>query len=195
MVSQAFFYNAIFFTYALVLTRFHAVPEGQVGLYIFPFAVGNFLGPLVLGPWFDRIGRRRMISVTYALSGAGLALTGYGFLQGWLDAVSQTACWSVVFFLASAAASSAYLTASELFPQEIRAVAISVFYAVGTGVGGFIAPALFGMLIETQSRGAVSVGYAVGAMLVVIAAAIAFWLGVDAERKPLEAVAPPLNSR
>jgi MFS family permease len=194
MISQAFFYNAIFFTYALVLTRFQGVAEDRVGLYIFPFAVGNFLGPLLLGGLFDRIGRRRMISLTYALAGLGLAATGYGFLRGWLDAAGQTLCWSIVFFLASAAASSAYLSASELFPQEMRAVAISVFYAVGTGAGGFIAPALFGMLIETQSRGAVFVGYAVGAVLVLIAAVVAFRLGVDAERKPLEAVAPPLNS-
>ena len=194
MISQAFFYNAIFFTYALVLTRFYDIPEGRVGLYIFPFAAGNFLGPLVLGPLFDRVGRRKMIALTYALSGVGLAATGFGFMQGWLDAATQTACWSVVFFLASAAASSAYLTVSEVFPLEIRAVAISVFYAVGTGVGGFLAPALFGALIETQSRAAVFGGYAFGAILVVLAALVALVYGVDAERKPLEEVAEPLSA-
>jgi MFS family permease len=194
MISQAFFYNAIFFTYALVLTGFQGVAEERVGLYIFPFAIGNFLGPLLLGPLFDRAGRRRMIVLTYGLSGLGLLVTGYGFMEGWLDAESQTLCWSIVFFLASAAASSAYLTVSEVFPLEMRAVAISLFYAVGTGMGGFIAPALFGMLIETQSRAAVFGGYAVGAVLVLIAASIAFVLGIDAERKPLETITPPLNA-
>ncbi|HEX4985809.1 MAG TPA: MFS transporter [Burkholderiales bacterium] len=194
MASQAFFYNAIFFTYALVLTRFHGVPEGQVGRYVLPFAAANFAGPLLLGPLFDRVGRRRMVCATYALSGVGLLLTGFGFMQGWLDAVTQTLCWSAVFFLASAAASSAYLAASESFPLEIRALAISAFYAAGTGIGGFAAPALLGALIETGSRAAVFAGYAVGAMLVIVAAGIAWRFGVDAERRPLEEIAPPLSS-
>ncbi len=194
MVAQAFFYNAIFFTYALVLTRFQGVPEERVALYIFPFALGNALGPLVLGPLFDRIGRRKMIAVTYVLSGIGLAATGWAFREGWLDARSQALCWSAVFFLASAAASSAYLTASEVFPLEMRALAISVFYAVGTGTGGFIAPVLFGMLIETGSRGAVAVGYWIGAALVIVAGLMALRFGVDAERRPLEDIAPPLGA-
>ena len=194
MISQAFFYNAIFFTYALVLTRFHGVPEGRVALYIFPFALGNVLGPLLLGPLFDRIGRRRMIAFTYVLSGVGLALTGGAFMLGWLDALSQALCWSAVFFLASAAASSAYLTVSEVFPLEMRALAISIFYAVGTGAGGFAAPALFGMLIETGSRGAVAIGYCIGAVLVIVAGLMALRMGVDAERKSLEDVAPPLGA-
>ncbi|MEB0058157.1 MFS transporter [Variovorax sp. LG9.2] len=194
MISQAFFYNAIFFTYALVLTRFHRVPEGRVALYIFPFALGNVLGPLLLGPLFDRIGRRRMIAFTYVLSGVGLALTGGAFMLGWLDALTQALCWSAVFFLASAAASSAYLTVSEVFPLEMRALAISIFYAVGTGAGGFAAPVLFGMLIETGSRGAVTVGYCIGAALVIVAGLLALRMGVDAERKSLEDVAPPLGA-
>lgn len=194
MVAQAFFYNAIFFTYALVLTRFQGVPEERVAIYIFPFALGNALGPLVLGPLFDRIGRRKMIAVTYVLSGVGLAATGWAFMQGWLDARSQALCWSAVFFLASAAASSAYLTASEVFPLEMRALAISVFYAIGTGTGGFVAPLLFGMLIETGSRGAVAIGYGIGAALVIIAGTMALRYGVDAERRPLEEVAPPLGT-
>jgi MFS family permease len=194
MVSQAFFYNAIFFTYALVLTRFQGVADSQVGRYIFPFAIANFLGPLVLGPLFDRIGRRKMIALTYGLSGAGLAATGYAFMQGWLDATTQTLCWSMVFFLASAAASSAYLTVSEVFPLEMRALSISIFYAVGTGVGGFVAPAFFGMLIETGSRGSVFIGYAIGSVLVIAAAAIALRYGVDAERKSLEDIAMPLSA-
>ena len=194
MISQAFFYNAIFFTYALVLTRFHGVPAERVALYIFPFALGNVLGPLLLGPLFDRVGRRRMIALTDVLSGVGLALTGWAFMQGWLDARSQALCWSAVFFLASAAASSAYLTVSEVFPLEMRAVAISIFYAVGTGAGGFVAPVLFGALIDTGSRGAVAVGYAIGAALVIFAGLLALRHAVDAERKPLEEVAPPLAS-
>jgi MFS family permease len=194
MISQAFFYNAIFFTYALVLTRFHGVPEGRVALYIFPFALGNVLGPIVLGPLFDRVGRRKMIACTYILSGVGLAVTGWAFMQGWLNARSQALCWSAVFFLASAAASSAYLTVSEVFPLEMRAMAISIFYAVGTGAGGFAAPVLFGMLIETGSRGAVTVGYAIGAVLVIAAGAIALRYAVDAERKPLEEVARPMGA-
>ncbi|HZY18852.1 MAG TPA: MFS transporter [Ramlibacter sp.] len=194
MVSQAFFYNAIFFTYALVLTRFYGVAAEQVGLFIVPFALGNVLGPLMLGALFDRIGRRRMIAATYALSGLGLVLTGLGFLAGALDAVTQTVAWSAVFFLASAAASSAYLTVSEVFPLEMRALAISIFYAVGTGVGGFAAPALFGALVESGSRTQVFAGYAFGAALMVAAAAVAWRHAVDAERKPLEEIAPPLAS-
>jgi MFS family permease len=193
MVAQAFFYNAIFFTYALVLTRFHGVDAGRVGLYILPFAAGNVLGPLVLGPLFDRLGRRRMMTATYALSGVGLLLTGAGFLLGVLDATTQTLAWSAVFFIASAAASAAYLTASEVFPLEMRAISISIFYAVGTGAGGFVAPALFGALIETGSRSNVFIGYAIGAGLMLLAAFVAWRLAVDAERKPLEEVAPPLR--
>jgi MFS family permease len=189
MVSQAFFYNAIFFTYALVLTRFYAVPEGRVALYIFPFALGNVLGPLLLGPLFDRVGRRRMIGSTYVLSGIALAITGFAFMQGWIDALGQALAWSAVFFLASAAASSAYLTVSEVFPLEMRALAISIFYAIGTGAGGFLAPLIFGLLIESGSRGAVFAGYLVGAVLVVVAGLIALFHAVDAERRSLEDVA------
>ena len=189
MVAQAFIYNAIFFTYALVLTRFYQVPDHRVALYIFPFALGNVLGPFLLGPLFDSIGRRRMIALTYLLSGIGLALTGAAFAAGWLDATTQALCWTVVFFFASTAASSAYLTASEVFPLEMRAMAIAIFYAIGTGTGGFIAPALFGWLIGSGERGMVAVGYAVGAALAVFAGALALRLGVDAERRPLEELA------
>jgi MFS family permease len=194
MISQAFFYNAIFFTYALVLTRFYGVADARVGLFIFPFAAGNVLGPLLLGPLFDRVGRRVMIAATYGLSGITLALTGWGFVAGVLDAATQTLAWSVVFFLASAAASSAYLTVSEVFPLQMRAIAISIFYAVGTGIGGFAAPALFGALVATGSRANVFAGYLVGAVLVLIAAVIAWKWAVDAERKPLEEIAPPLGA-
>jgi MFS family permease len=194
MISQAFFYNAIFFTYSLVLTRFYGVDAERVGLFILPFAAGNMLGPLLLGPLFDRVGRRRMIAATYALSGVALALTGLAFMQGLLDANTQTLAWSAVFFLASAAASSAYLTVSEVFPLEMRAISISIFYAVGTGIGGFAAPAFFGALIESGSRANVFLGYAVGAALVIVAAVIAWFHAVDAECKPLELIAPPLGA-
>jgi MFS family permease len=189
MVAQAFVYNAIFFTYSLVLTRFYQVPDNRVALYIFPFALGNVLGPVLLGPLFDSLGRRKMISLCYILSGIGLAFTGWAFASGWLTAFTLALCWTVVFFIASAAASSAYLTVSEVFPIEMRALAISIFYAIGTGAGGFIAPVLFGWLIESGSRTSVAIGYAVGAALALLAGLLAQRHAVDAERKPLEEVA------
>jgi MFS family permease len=194
MMSQAFLYNAIFFTYALVLTRFYGVSPASTGLYLLPFALGNFLGPALLGPWFDTVGRRPMIASTYAASAALLALTGWLFSQDLLSAAGQTALWSAIFFFASAAASSAYLTASEVFPLEIRALAIAVFFAVGTGTGGVLAPWLFGALIGTGSRDAVFDGYLLGAALMVAAAVAVIFYGVRAERRPLEEVAPPLTS-
>jgi MFS family permease len=194
MMSQAFLYNAIFFTYALVLTRFYAVPASETGLYLLPFAIGNFLGPVVLGHWFDTVGRRQMIAFTYGTSAVLLAFTGWLFGEGMLSAVGQTALWSVIFFFASAAASSAYLTASEVFPLEIRALAIAIFFAVGTGTGGVLAPWLFGTLIGTGSRDAVFAGYLAGAGLMLLAVGAVIAYGVRAERKPLEEVAPPLTS-
>jgi MFS family permease len=189
MVAQAFVYNAIFFTYSLVLTRFYQVPEGRVALYIFPFALGNVLGPVMLGPLFDSVGRRAMIALTYGVSALGLALTGWAFAAGWLTALSLALCWTAVFFVASTAASAAYLTVSEVFPIEMRALAISIFYAVGTGTGGFIAPVLFGSLIGSGSRLSVAIGYGIGAALALAAAVLAWRYGVDAERKALEDVA------
>jgi MFS family permease len=194
MASQAFFYNAIFFTYALVLTAFYDIGSEQVGWYILPFAVGNFLGPLFLGRLFDTVGRRVMIATTYALSGLLLALTGYLFAAGLLSAVAQTIAWTVIFFFASAAASSAYLTVSETFPLEIRALAIAFFYAVGTGIGGVGAPWLFGALIDTGSRFSLFGGYLLGAGMMVGAGLVVYRFGVNAERKPLEAVAMPLSA-
>ena len=193
MAAQAFFYNAVFFTYALILTNFYAIPAGQIGWYILPFAAGNVLGPLVLGRLFDTIGRRPMIAATYGISGALLAVTGYLFSEGLLSAQTLTAAWMIVFFFASAAASSAYLTVSEIFPLEIRAFAIAFFYAIGTGIGGVAGPLLLGALIDTGSRSSVAMGYALGAFLMIAAAvAQAIW-GVAAERKPLETVARPLS--
>ncbi|MFX1676971.1 MFS transporter [Paraburkholderia sp. A2WS-5] len=194
MTAQAFFYNAIFFTYALVLTDFYHVPGGDVGLYLLPFALGNFLGPLLLGRLFDVIGRRKMIATTYALSGLLLTGSGYLFAQGMLTVMTQTLAWMVIFFFASAAASSAYLTVSESFPLEIRALAIAVFYAFGTALGGIVGPAFFGHLIDTHQRGAVFTGYLVGSALMVGAALVAAVWGADAERKSLEHVAAPLSA-
>jgi MFS family permease len=193
MASQALFYNAIFFTYALVLARFYDVPEQSVGYYIFPFALGNFLGPLVLGRLFDSVGRRKMIAATYTIAGLGLIGAGYGFSVEALSAVQLSLCWSAIFFVASAAASSAYLTVSEIFPVEMRAIAISLFYAAGTALGGFAGPPLYGAIIESGSRSALFAAYALAGVLMCAAAGVAAWLGVDAERKSLEDVCPPLG--
>jgi MFS family permease len=193
MAAQAFFYNAIFFTYALILTDFYGVSADQVGWFLLPFAAGNFLGPLLLGRWFDTIGRRFMIGATYTLAGALLAGTGFLFREGLLSAETQTIAWMIIFFFASAAASSAYLTVSETFPLEVRALAIAFFYAIGTAVGGVAGPLLFGMLIDTGSRSSVAGGYFLGSALMIVAGLIAWRWGVAAERKPLEAVCRPLG--
>jgi len=193
MAAQAFCYNAIFFTYALVLGRFYAVPPEDVGLYLLPFAASNFLGPLVLGRYFDSWGRRQMIAATYAVSGVLLGVTALLFVEGSLSAATQTLAWTVVFFFASAAASSAYLVVSESFPVEVRALAIAFFYALGTGIGGVGAPWLFGALIGTGEPSAIAGGYALGALLMLLAGAASMRLGVAAERKPLEDVARPLS--
>ncbi|MDB5216583.1 MAG: sugar transporter [Myxococcaceae bacterium] len=188
MIAQAFAYNGVFFTYALVLARFYGVPAGRIGWYLLPFAAGNLVGPLVLGHLFDTIGRRVMISVTYLVSGVLIAITGFGLAHGWLNATTQTMMWCVVFFVTSAAASSAYLTVSELFPVELRGMAIALFYATGTAAGGVAAPALFGYLVESGSRSRVFVGYLIGAGLMVIAGVVAAVLGVPAEQKSLEKI-------
>jgi MFS family permease len=192
MVAQAFFYNAIFFTYALVLTDFYGIPGDHVGWYLLPFAAGNFLGPVLLGRLFDTIGRRPMIAATYALSGLLLAAAGYLFALGILSATGQTIAWMVIFFFASAAASSAYLTVGETFPLEVRALAIAFFYAIGTGIGGVAGPWLFAALIDTGSRWSVFGGYLLGSVLMLAAALIAARFVVAAERKPLESVSRPL---
>ena len=193
MACQAFFYNAIFFTYALVLSRFYGIADDRMGWFLLPFAAGNFLGPLLLGRWFDTIGRRPMIAITYAMSGLLLALTAWLFGQGVLTAQTQTLAWSVVFFFASAAASSAYLTASESFPLELRALAIALFYALGTATGGVIGPWLFGVLIGSGQRIAIVWGYLGGAALMLIAALVVWLWGVAAERRSLEDIAAPLS--
>ncbi len=195
MVSQAFLYNAVFFTYGMVLTHYEHVPTHRVGLFILPLAVSNFLGPLLLGRFFDTVGRRKMIFITYSISGILMIAVAWLFAAGDLDATTQTIGWVAIFFFASAAASSAYLTASEVFPLETRALAIALFYALGTVVGGAGAPWLFGELIELGGRTPLAWGYAGAAALMLTAAVVGLKIGIDAEGKSLESIAPPLSSR
>lgn len=192
MTTQSFTYNAISFTYPFVLTKFYDVPAGNIGLYILPFALGNFLGPLVLGRYFDTVGRKPMISFTYALAGCLLAVTGYLFWQGTFTPVTQTLAWSAIFFFASAGASAAYLTVSEIFPLEIRAMAIASFFVVAQGAG-IVAPWLFGKLIETSAQ-SVFYGYLLGAGMMLAGAIVELWLGVKAEGRSLESIATPLSA-
>ncbi|MBI1360862.1 MAG: MFS transporter [Alphaproteobacteria bacterium] len=194
MTTQAFCYNAIFFTYALVLTKFYGVANADVGWFMLPFALGNFLGPLLLGHFFDSIGRKTMIAITYALAGVLLAGGGWLFERGVLDATGQTIAWTIIFFFASAGASAAYLTVGESFPLETRAMTIGLFYAFGTAIGGVAGPALFGALIESGSRPQIFGGYGLAGGLMGLAAIVTLWLGVKAERRPLEEVAPPLSA-
>ncbi len=194
MIAQAFFYNAIFFTYALLLVRFYRIQAPRVGVYLLPFALGNVAGPVLIGKLFDTIGRKPMIMLTYALSGVLLAISGWMFAHNLLTATTQTIAWTAIFFVASCAASSAYLTVSEIFPPEIRAIAISLFYASGTLVGGVGAPALFGYLIGTGSRDKVAWGYYVCSLLLILSAATEGWLGVKAEGKSLEQISAPLSA-
>ncbi len=194
MSAQAFCYNAILFTYALVLTRFYDISSARVGLFILPFALGNFAGPLLLGRLFDSIGRRVMITATYGIAGVLMLITGWLFAHEYLSATAQTVAWTGIFFVASAAASAAYLTVGESFPLEVRAVAISIFYALGTGLGGISGPVLFGGLIDTGSRTAIMGGYWLAGGLMLGAAVIEARLGIDAERRALEDIAPPLSS-
>src|SRR5215212_5050989 len=192
--GQAFLYNAIFFTYALVLTEVYGVNPSTVGLYLLPFAVGNFAGPLLLGRFFDTIGRKPMIAGTYILSGILLIITGILFQGGTLTATTQTIAWCVIFFFASAGASAAYLTVSEIFPMETRAMAIAFFYASGTIVGGFGGPLLFGALIQSGEPGQIFVGYLVGAIVMIVGGIIQAVMGVESAQRDLEDIAPPLSA-
>ncbi|MEA2287696.1 MAG: hypothetical protein QOJ21_3739 [Solirubrobacteraceae bacterium] len=193
-IGQAFLYNAVFFTYALVLGTFYGVKPAAVGYYIIPFAIGNFLGPLVLGRLFDSVGRKPMIAGTYIVSGVLLVVTAFLFKAGVWSATTQTAAWCVIFFFASAGASAAYLTVSEIFPMETRAMAIAFFYAVGTAAGGITGPLLFGKLVETKDAGQVFWGYILGAALMIAAGIVQAVIGVEAARKDLEDIAKPLSA-
>jgi MFS family permease len=193
--GQAFLYNAIFFTYALVLIKFYSVGSGSVGWYILPFAAGNFLGPLLLGRLFDTVGRKPMIALTYILSGVLLVITAFLFKNGTLTATTQTVAWCVIFFFASAGASAAYLTVSEIFPMETRAMAIAFFYAFGTAIGGIGGPILFGALIGSGKASNVFIGYVIGAALMIAAGLVEMALGVEAAGRELEEIAAPLSAQ
>ncbi len=193
MVSQAFFYNAVLFTYGLVLLRYYGVAAEKLGLYLVPLALGNFIGPLTIGRLFDTVGRKKMISLTYISSGVLLAITAWLFKMGVLTSTTQAICWSVIFFVASSAASAAYLTVSEVFPLEIRAVAISIFYAFGTLAGGVAGPAIYGYIVGTGSRSLLFWGYIAGAVIMIVGGLFEVALGVNAEGKSLEDVAQPLS--
>jgi MFS family permease len=193
MITQSFLYNAIFFTYTLVLTTIYGVPKGDAPLYLIAFAVGNLVGPLTIGHLFDVIGRRKMIAGTYLLSGALLAITAVLFNAGVLNAITQTIAWCIIFFFASAGASSAYLTVSEIFPLEIRAQAIAVFFAIAQCFGA-IGPVFYGHLIGEGDPSKLFIGYLIGAAVMVVGGVVEVFLGVDAEGMSLEHVAAPLSA-
>ncbi len=194
IISQAFLYNGVFFTFPLVLSKFYHIPPDRTGLYLLPFAMSNFLGPLILGRFFDTIGRRPMIGGTYTVSAVLLALTGYLFANGLLTPTTQTVLWALVFFFASSAASSAYLTVSEIFPVELRGMVIALFYAIGTLVGGTLAPWIFGRLIDSGLRSRLFHGDLFASALLLVTVAIVWRFGVKAERSSLEEIATPLSA-
>jgi MFS family permease len=194
IASQAFLYNGVFFTFALVLRKYYNVEPDRVGLYLLPFALTNFLGPLILGRFFDTVGRKPMIIATYTIAALLLVLTGYLFAQGHLGVALQVGLWALIFFFASAAASSAYLTVSEIFPVELRGMVIALFFAAGTTLGGTLAPWLFGRLIETGRRADLYHGNLIAAALLVVTVVIVAFFGVKAERTSLEDVAEPLSA-
>ncbi len=193
-IGQAFLYNSILFGYATLLATFFHVNTADAPYYLVAFAVGNLLGPLILGKFFDTVGRRPMIAGTYILSGVLLFVTGYLFDQHQLTAGTLTACWAVVFFFASAGVSAAYLTVSEIFPMEVRALAIALFYAVGTGIGGIIGPQLFAPMVATGKTSKVFEALAIGAGLMVIGGIVEIAFGVKAEQRRLESIARPLTA-
>ncbi|MFE0674132.1 MFS transporter [Streptomyces sp. NPDC058867] len=193
-IGQAFLYNAITFGFGAILTTFFDVPTGNTGYYFAVIAVGNFMGPLLLGKLFDTVGRRVMISSTYLLSGLLLFGTAWLFDRGSLNAATMTACWCAVLFFASAGASSAYLTVSEIFPMETRAMSIAFFYALGTAVGGISGPLLFADLTSTGQVGDTVLAFQIGAALMCLAGLVAAFLAVRAERRSLEDIARPLTA-
>jgi MFS family permease len=194
VMSQAFLYNGVAFSFGLILRRFYHVAPDRVGLYLLPFALTNFLGPLVMGRLFDVVGRKPMIAGTLMVSAGLLVVDGFLFSSGKLSAGGQTALWAAIFFFASAAASAAYLTVSEIFPLEMRGLVIALFYAVGTGLGGPLASWLFGWLIGTGSRRLLGYGDLLAAGLLLVTAGVVAAFGVKAERASLEQVASPLSA-
>ncbi len=195
MIGQSFFFNAVFFTYALVVKRFYHVPDDDLPLHLLPFAIASFFGPIVLGHLFDRIGRKPMITATYGLAGLLLAATCYPFAHGMIGPRGMGILFAIIFFIASSAASAAYLTISEIFPLEIRAFAIAIFYAIGTLIGGAGAPFLFGVLIASGSKTKVAMGYLLGAALMLLGSLCEWRIGVEGAGKSLESISKPLQSR
>ena len=195
MVAQAFFFNAIFFSYGLVGKTFFHISDSDVPKHLLPFAIASFLGPLLMGRLFDVIGRKKMIAITYGTAGVLLAATAIVFGLGILGLRGIGICFSIIFFIASSAASAAYLTVSEIFPLELRAFAIAIFYAIGTLIGGVGAPLLFGLLIQTHSRTLLSAGYGFGSLLMIAAAVCEATFGVEAAGKSLESISRPLQSK
>lgn len=195
MVGQAFFFNAVFFTFGLMTKKFFNMPDERLPLQLLPFAVGSFLGPMILGPLFDKLGRKKMITATYGIAGVLLTVVACLFARGALGLTALKVSFTVIFFVASSAASAAYLTVSEIFPLEIRAFAIAIFYAIGTLAGGVGAPLLFGWLIASGSRVEVGAGYLVGATLMIAGAVCEHFIGVEAAGKSLESVSKPLQSQ
>jgi MFS family permease len=194
MITQSFLYNAIYFTYGLVLVQFYGVSADKVPLYGLAFAVGNLCGPLILGPLFDSVGRKPMISGTYIISGVLLAISGWLFDRGDLTATSQTFCWVVIFFFASAGASAAYLTVSETWPIEIRAEAIAVFFAIAQIFGAF-GPLFYGALIgDGTNPTGLYVGYVVGGGIMILGGIVELLIGIKAEGKSLETVTKPITA-
>jgi MFS family permease len=194
MVGQSFFFNAVFFTFGLVVKQFYGVTDQRIPLHLLPFALACFLGPLTLGRLFDKVGRKPMIALCYGISGAALIATVFPFVFKTFGVAGLDACFAAIFFVASSAASAAYLTVSEIFPLEIRAFAISIFYAIGTLVGGVGAPLLFGVFIASGSRWHVSIGYLIGAAMMLAGALCEWSFGVEAAGKSLESVSRPLQS-
>ncbi len=195
MIAQAFFFNAIFFTYGLIVKQFYGVSNTRLPLHLLPFAIASFLGPILLGRFFDKIGRKPMIAATYGIAGLLLLATIYPFVSGMLTATTLDICFTAIFFVASSAGSAAYLTVSEIFPLEIRAFAIAIFYALGTLAGGVAAPVIFGELIASGHRSHVAWGYAVGAALMLAGSLCEMMIGVEAAGKGLESVSKPIQSR
>ena len=188
-IGQAFLYNSILFGYATLLSTFFGVSTADAPYYLVAFAAGNFLGPIILGGLFDSVGRKPMIAGTYILSGVLLLITGYLFEQNQLNATTLTLAWAVVFFFASAGVSAAYLTVSEIFPMETRAMCIALFYAVGTGIGGIIGPQLFAPMVATGKASKVFEALAIGAVLMIVGGIVELVFGVKAERRRLEGIA------
>lgn len=195
MVGQSFFFNSVFFTYGLVVKRYYGVSDRAMPLHLLPFALASFFGPLLLGHLFDRVGRKPMIAITYGAAGALLFAIVFPFANGLMSLLWLDISFSVVFFIASSAGSAAYLTVSEIFPLEIRAFAIAMFYAIGTLIGGVGAPVMFGELIQTGSRWYVGLGWMLGAVLMIGGSVCEMFIGVEAAGQSLESVSKPLQSR